>query len=102
MNALPRRLLARSIVATAALLLFAPFSHAQPPDGRTGGWSQETSDLPGVRGAYHVATTDPNRRDDRIRSSDDGGIRLGDWTVRTWGNISFGVGASSGKGKAGH
>jgi hypothetical protein len=95
--------LARSIAAAALLFLFVPFSHAQSSDGQTGSWSRETSDLPGVKGGYHITTTDPNRRDDRIGSSDDGGLKLGKWDVRTWGDISIGVGASSGnQKKTGH
>ncbi len=94
--------LARSIAAAAALFLFVPLSHAEPANQQTGGWSGETSDLPGVKGHYHVTTTDPNRRDDRIGSGDGNSFKLGNWDVRTWGDISFGVGASSGDRKKGH
>jgi len=94
--------LARSLAAAAILFLSTPFSHAEPSDRQTGGWSRETSDLPGVKGGYHVTTTDPNRRDDRIRSSDGNSFKLGNWDVRTWGDISFGIGASSRDHKSGH
>ncbi|HVW54843.1 MAG TPA: hypothetical protein VHC00_04115 [Rhizobiaceae bacterium] len=102
MRTLLTGLLARSTAVIAFLLLFAPFSHAQTSSGQSQHWSQQESSLPGVKGGYHIVTTDPNRRDDKIGSSDDNGVKLGNWNVRTWGDISIGIGASSGNQKSGH
>ena len=102
MGALRKRLLMRLAAAIALLFSFVPFSHAQPSSVQSDSWSGQESNLPGVKGGYHIVTTDPNRRDDKIRSSDDDSFRLGNWDVRTWGDISFGIGASSGNQKSGH
>jgi hypothetical protein len=94
--------LARSMMASGFVVLFVPFCFAQNSTGQADHWSRQDSSLPGVKGGYHIVTTDPNRRDDRIGSSDDGDFKLGKWNVRTWGDISFGIGASSGNRKSGH
>jgi hypothetical protein len=96
------RLVARSAMTAGFILLVVPLSFAQSSTGQPDSWSRQNSSLPGVKGGYHVTTTDPNRRDDQIGSSDDGGSKLGNWSVRSWGDISIGVGASSGDKKSGH
>jgi hypothetical protein len=100
MRALSKGLMVRSIALIASLSVFVPFSHAQPSSVQSDSWSGQESNLPGVKGGYHIVTTDPNRRDDKIRSSDDNSFRLGNWDVRMWGDISFGIGASSGNQKS--
>ncbi|MGN6585449.1 MAG: hypothetical protein ACTHJV_17280 [Rhizobiaceae bacterium] len=102
MRALSVGLLVRSIALIASLFVFVPLSFAQSTTGHPDSWSGQDSSLPGVKGGYHIVTTDPNRRDDQIGSSDDNTFKLGQWEVRTWGDISFGIGASSGNRKSGH
>jgi hypothetical protein len=89
-------------MAAGFVFMFVPLAFAQTSTRQSDNWSGQESSLPGVKGGYHIVTTDPNRRDDRIGSSDSNGFTLGNWNVRTWGDISFGIGASSGNQKSGH
>ena len=102
MSPMQKGSLTRLAAAAAVTLAFIPLSHAQPITGQSDSWSRQESSLPGVKGGYHIVTTDPNRRDDKIGSSQSKGLKLGNWDVRTWGDISIGVGASSGGRKSGH